>query len=53
MVVYNSTRFVVESLIKAVDLCFKLTHVWDDMLLKFSTCWLLNLVVSVWVFYQN
>lgn len=53
MVVYNSTRFVVESLIKAVDLCFKLTHVWDDMLLKFSTCWLLNLVVSVRVFYQN
>ena len=29
VVVYDSNRFAVESLVKAVDLCFKLTHVWN------------------------
>jgi len=38
IVVYNSTRLVVELVVKELDLCFKLTHIRDDMLLKFSTC---------------
>jgi len=27
VVAYNATRFMAESLVKALDLCFKLTHV--------------------------